>query len=37
MGWLKGKIRSAGLRALAKLPGIRYAAFVEDLIAVVRK
>jgi hypothetical protein len=37
MRWLQGKSRFAGLRVLAKLLGIRYAAFAEDLIAVARK
>ena len=37
MGWLRGKARSAGLRVLAKLLGIRYAASTEDLMAVARK
>jgi len=37
MGWLKGKTRSGGLRALAKLLGIPHAAFAENLIVVARK
>jgi len=34
---LKGRIRSAGLRVLARLLGIPRGAFAEDLIAVARK
>jgi SAM-dependent methyltransferase len=37
IGGLKGRIRSAGRYVLAKLLGIPYAAFTEDLIAVARK